>query len=165
MAERKRGFTKPRGELPSSVQFVGIVYNDTDDPRFRYVFTRPRACLVEISNEEGTWTQAYSFYLGRRQGWSAALESARGSAASALVSGFEQLMIACAIDATGGSDTAHYESGDNATLCGITTAWGTRVRVRNTTPNVLKITCKECRFKIINTVNAMPFLGPEPESE
>ena len=161
--ERKRGFTKPRGELPTSTSFAGIVYND-EDSRFRYVFTSPRSGHVEVSNEDGVWTNVVDYRKFRSKGWHGVLEDARNSAAGALVGSFEQLMIACAIDAAGGTDAVHYESEGNATLCGITTAWlSNRVRVRNTTSNVLKITCKECRFKLINAVNAMPFLEPESE--
>ena len=164
MAERKRGFTKPRGVLPASTSFAGIVYNDTDDPRFRYVFTSPRSGHVEVGNEDGVWTNVVDFQKYRRKSWDEVLEDARDNAAHALVGSFEQLMTECAIDATGGTDAVHYDSEGNVTLCGITTAWHShRVYVRNTTANVLKITCKECRYKLINAVNALPFLEPESE--
>ena len=164
MAGRKRGFTKPRGDLPASTTFAGIVYNDTDDGRFRYVFTQPRSGYVEVSNEADVWTNVCGFAKYRRKKGDEGLKDARESAANMLVGSFEQLMIACAIDATGGTDAVHYESEDSVTLCGITTEWHShRVYVRNTTANVLKITCKECRYKLINAVNALPFLEPESE--
>ena len=159
---RKRGFTKPRGTLPAWVREGGLVYEDTEYP-FRYVFTSPTHGYLEVQSEDGSWIKANVEFrkYRRRHELAEALSTCREDAVKVLVGWFEALMKACAIAATGGQDAAHILDDDGrATWCGISHyyALSQLYGVRNTTTDVTKITCRECRMKVINAVNAMPFM-------
>ena len=73
-------------------------------------------------------------------------------------------MVACAVDVVGGIDAVHFVN-DDVSLCGIrSTPWNSR-GVKKSTTDVMKITCRECRTKLINAVQAMPFVVPEEAAE
>ena len=165
--ERKRGFTKPRGTLPKWVVKSGIVYNDTEYP-FRYVFTTPTEGHVEVQSEDGSWiAKAEEFRKWRRRDLTITLSECREAAASAIADWFSALMLACAI-AVNGESAVHILGEDGkATWCGIAYYYHSANQhgVRQTTTNVVKITCRECRMKVINAVNAMPFLDAAAQAD
>ena len=164
---RKRGFAKPRGTLPEWVREGGLVYEDTEYP-FRYVFTSPTHGYLEVHSEDGSWTKAnVEFRKSRRRELTNVLSTCREDGVTALIGWFEVLTKACAIAATGGKGAAHILDDDGrATWCGISHyyALSQSYGVRKTTTDVTKITCRECRTKVINAVSAMPFLVDESTS-
>ena len=166
MNKRKRDFTKPRGTLPAWTRASGLVYNDTEYP-FRYVFTSSTEGYVEVQSEDGSWITVVSeFRKWRRRDLAAMLSECREDAASALADWFSALMIACAV-AVNGESAVHILGEDGkATWCGIAYYYGRTgySGAKETTTNVVKITCRECRMKVINAVNAMPFLDADAQT-
>ena len=163
--ERKRGFTKPRGTLPAWIRASGLVFNDTEYP-FRYVFTTSTEGYIEVQSEDGSWiAKAGEFRKWRRRDLTITLSECREAAVSAIADWFSALMIACAI-AVNGESAVHILGEDGkATWCGIAYYYTGYSGVKETTTNVVKITCRECRMKVINAVNAMPFLDADAQTD
>jgi hypothetical protein len=152
----------PRGLDENATPFA-VVYTDSAFPvPLRHLFTTRTSGFSEVQSEDGTWVRIGSYIsIGRRRTLTRVLEEQRNDVASVLVVGFERLCIAAAIDAAGGDDVVHwYEGAGTSTLCGIAYYYASTVSygIRKTTAKLLDVTCGECRTKLINMVNAMPFL-------
>lgn len=81
-----------------------------------------------------------------------------------LSTSIEEMFINCARAAVGGKERLHFDDG-RASLCGLV-AWtftSGQYGVSASTTQVTRVTCRECCTKLINAIQAMPFLNSEGE--
>lgn len=144
-----------RGAPPTNVKELGFAYEDTA-LGVTYV---PRA---DGNFAVVTMTQIYNHYVGRRdrKTLEKALSNMRATFAENIGKSIATMFQGCALMAAAARPNAHHWRADGyVTLCGVNGGpynmlWAT---------DVTKVTCRECRTKLVNAVMAMPFLRDDDD--